>query len=161
MNWPTELEGFFSAVSVIGEASNSILSFDCFINANISSSERMNPFFMKILISAMLPLMLIIFYALFWAPISYKFNSMYFYKRAVIVSVIVCIFLIHPTLMELAFSMYNCYSLEGESYMMKDMRIICWESEHASYAFGLGLPMIFIWIIGFPLLGFLILYKNK
>jgi hypothetical protein len=41
------------------------------------------------------------------------------------------------------------------------MSIKCWEPEHVKWSFGLGLPFIFLWVIGFPVIGFITLYKNR
>jgi len=42
------------------------------------------------------------------------------------------------------------------------MSIECWTSQHQSYALGLGIPMIVLWVIGLPFVGFIIVrYYRK
>lgn len=104
MNWPSELEGFFSAVTIIGESQKSMISFDCFVKENTSfTNDTSSLFYLKVLMAGLLPILMLIFFAIMWAPVGYKFYSMYFYKRALVVNMICILFLLHPTIMELSF----------------------------------------------------------
>ena len=76
LNWPPELEGLFDQFSILGETSESILSFECMISGKIKlnyldlSSMDIPVFFMKGIIAAVLPIISIIILALIWLGVS-------------------------------------------------------------------------------------------
>jgi len=84
------------------------------------------------------------------------------FVKNMVVSFIVIIFLAHPTLTSNAFSMMNCYEIEpGEQWLQADLEVMCWNSVHLKWFLGVGLPMLVIWVIGMPLIAFLILFCNR
>jgi len=75
--------------------------------------------------------------------------------------VLVILYLIHPSITRYALSLYYCMELdEGESWLYRDLQVRCWQGSHRTWAIGIGVPMIIIWVIGAPLLGFAILTRN-
>ena len=79
-----------------------------------------------------------------------------------VLSVVVVLYLLHPGITFTSFGLFNCRELdEGEFYLVKDLQVRCWKSQHYKYAFGLGVPMLLFWVVGIPVLGFLVLYQNK
>ena len=43
--------------------------------------------------------------------------------------------------------------------MRVDLNEVCWEGKHASYAFGLGVPMLILYVIGLPAAAFYRVYQ--
>ena len=86
---------------------------------------------------------------------------MAYYKRSIIVTTVVILFLIHPTLTEMTFSMFKCYEVDGVNYLERDFTLECWTSDHITWALGLGIPMIVLYVLGIPMLGLCILRVNK
>ena len=101
---------------------------------------------------AILPVMLLVFFGLAWIIPSMKHRGTY--KRNVIVSMIVSMFLLHPILAYYAFSLFSCYDVGDQSYLLSDMEVECWMGEHSSKALGIGIPILLIWIIGAPVFAF-------
>ena len=83
------------------------------------------------------------------------------FKSKMIVTVVTVLFLIHPSLTISSLSMFNCYNVGGEDYFSDNMDLLCWSSEHISWAIPIGLTMLLVWVIGFPLWGFCLLKRNK
>lgn len=77
------------------------------------------------------------------------------------ITTMVFIFLIYPTISSYTFGIFNCISIEGTSYLEKDFDIECWSDDHYYYIFYFTLPVILIWVIGYPLFIIIILSKNK
>ena len=76
-----------------------------------------------------------------------------------VLSVVVVLYLLHPGITFTSFALFNCRELDsGEYYLVKDLQVRCWESQHYKYAFGLGVPMLLFWVIGIPVLGFIVLF---
>ena len=78
-------------------------------------------------------------------------------KNKVIISVIIVLFLLHPSITGMAMGLFNCYEVDtGKYWLYKDLRIRCWNGTHPAWAFGLGIPMILWWVIGLPVAGFFV-----
>ena len=44
-------------------------------------------------------------------------------------------------------------------FLLEDLHVRCWTSTHAGYIFGLGLPLLILYVIGVPAVVFHILSK--
>ena len=160
MAWPEAIQFYFDQVQFVGESSQAIVSFDCLMGDNgIESGDSM--YFFKILAVAFLPIIIIILFYLFLMIPQIKWRNMKFYKRSIIVTTVVILFLIHPTLTEMTFSMFKCNEVNGINYLERDFNIECWTPAHTKWCLGLGIPMIIIYVVGIPLFGFLLLYFNR
>ena len=67
------------------------------------------------------------------------------------------LFLIHPSLSKSLFSIFNCYSLEGESFLHSALRQECWHGRHLGFAIALGGSGMLVWVVGLPLALWLVL----
>eukprot|EP00347_Sterkiella_histriomuscorum_P002411 403368259 len=71
--------------------------------------------------------------------------------RNVQVTVYVIVFLCYPILTNLAFALFSCDKIEDLGYFLKrDYSIQCWTGDHSLASLAIGLPVIFIWVLGFP-----------
>ena len=52
-------------------------------------------------------------------------------------------------------------TIEGKSYLIKDLNIECWEKDHIQLLLFYTLPIGIVWIFGYPGLIFGLLYKNR
>ena len=77
-------------------------------------------------------------------------------------SVVVVLFMIYPSLIKVAFDLFNCYEIEeGESWLLHDLQLRCWQSDHLFWSLIIGIPTIIFWVVGIPLAAFMILRRNK
>ena len=74
---------------------------------------------------------------------------------------IIFIFLIYPTIVNKTFENFRCNTVEGVDYLMSDFTVECWKSNHITQIFSIVLPCLIVWILGFPIFIFVILYKRK
>jgi len=59
-------------------------------------------------------------------------------------------------------SAFACTEIDSSEYwLVQDLDIRCWNSEHSVYASGLALPGLILWGIGLPLLAFIFIMKNR
>ena len=78
------------------------------------------------------------------------------------VSMIVVFLLCHPTWTGSAFDLFLCQDLaEAGNRLVMDMTIECWSLTHIVWSAVLGGLMIVFWVLGIPLAGSLILFKNR
>lgn len=76
-------------------------------------------------------------------------------------SSIVLLFLIHPSIVEVMFDMFNCDEIDGVNRLVKDLDTKWYEGLHLYFTLGLAIPGIIIWGFGIPIGTFFMLYKNK
>jgi rubredoxin len=76
-----------------------------------------------------------------------------------VVSLVVLLFLVHPTLTKTATQLWACSieDMEGLSFLEQDFTKLCYTPEHAVYALGVGLLMFIAYVVGIPLLAYIIL----
>ena len=69
-------------------------------------------------------------------------------------SCVALLYLIWPSLCAQAFSLFACRSVcqDNISFLRADLDEVCWSGKHLHYALGVGLPMLFIYVIGLPLI---------
>lgn len=115
------------------------------------------------LIFSLVPFVCYILSFLFWLalrlyhPVKFRAN----YLRNCITTCLVFTFMFAPSIMSYTFSMFNCIEIEGKSYLQKDTSIECWGKDHININIYFTLPIIMIWVIGYPLLIFCLLFKNR
>ena len=68
-------------------------------------------------------------------------------------SCVALLYLVWPSLCSQTFSLFACRSIcnDATTFLRADLDVACWEGTHGHYAFGLGLPMLFFYVIGLPL----------
>ena len=111
---------------------------------------------------ALTPIMMMAFFTSFYLVLKVLRNSTSLTLiRQVYVTTIVILFLGHPTLTRYGLNLYMCMELdEGKQWLLKDLQTQCWTSEHKMWSLAIGVPMILIWVISTPLLGYLYLRRN-
>ena len=161
-SFPTVLTDMLLPAQRLGGSSETFLSFDCFI----TDYEVKGPFpsnvLLKFFLAAFLPLILFAIVAFIWLFIHFVVKRWsQNLSRALIISFISILFLLHPKLTELSLSIFRCVDIdEDESRARIDTTITCYSAKHLKWCFALGLPIIVFWVISPPLIAFLLLYKN-
>ena len=82
-------------------------------------------------------------------------------KDKFIVTVTAIVFLMYPTMCEKAFAMFSCKTIGGIDYLQVDLEEPCYESRHLSMILLLGLPQLFLYVLGLPLLVLKFLKRNE
>ena len=68
-------------------------------------------------------------------------------------SIVALLYLIWPGLCSTTFELFSCRSLCGDTDRLRfriDLTEVCFEGRHAAFAWGLGLPMILLYVVGLP-----------
>lgn len=58
-------------------------------------------------------------------------------------------------------SIFNCKTIESEQRLSRDMQIPCWQERHLIWSIGWGVPMMLVWVFGFPIAGTLFLFFRR
>ena len=155
LSWPDFVQKMFQVQGRASGGSEQILSVDCFLES------AMKPFYAKIIILALIPIICFIFSALFWI-LWKKFTNCENAKEKFVGSIVVQLFYFQPNLVKLNFSIFNCTELApGYYFMTEEMSIQCWSNEHLTYSLGVAFPSLLIWCIGVPIILVILLAKNR
>ena len=82
-------------------------------------------------------------------------------KRYVIVSVIVVMVILHPTLTRQSLFLFMCTDIEGQAYLRKDVQIPCYDTQHLYFCLFVGAPGVIVYVAGTPALTYFVLYRRR
>jgi hypothetical protein len=78
-------------------------------------------------------------------------------------SVVVMLFLVHPNIVSYTFHDFRCVDIDGESRLLDDLEVKCFDKSHSSITYYVAIPSIIVWGLGIPffMLIFLLRAKSK
>jgi hypothetical protein len=85
-------------------------------------------------------------------------------RRKMIVSIIVVMVLVHPTLTKRSIQLLGCDHLsenDDRLFFRRDLQITCWEGNHFVMAMTVGIPFLILYAGGIPLVSIYVLYRRK
>ena len=108
-------------------------------------------FFRIQLLWGVAPPMLLILCVATWLLIS-KCKHIEALEIKIKTSCVALLYLVWPSLCSQTFSLFACRSIcsDATTFLRADLDVSCWEGVHGHYAFVLGLPMLFLYVIGLP-----------
>mgnify|MGYP001181786708 CR=1 FL=1 len=144
--WPQVFVTLFKvggAVAVLGQH---------FVNLKCLYPERSEAevFYQIQIVWAIMPVVLPLSCALVWTVLS-KCRDIKDLDTKIQSSIVGLLYLIWPTLCSTTFTLFSCRTVCGNTLFRVDLTETCWVGRHSSFAFGIGVPMLIIYIIGFPL----------
>ena len=153
----------FSAFSTVGDSTTNLLSFDCFLFDSVINNESQSLVYFKTVISSLMPLLILILFSLGFALIVViKRLPITLLVRWTIIGFLVVIYFLHPTITKYGIGIFFCVELNaGEFWLQDDLSIRCWQGDHVKLAALIGVPILLVWIVGLPLIGFLFLLKKR
>ena len=170
LNWPSALQDFFDSIAIITVIQEQIAQMDCFFHQTTDGYDRL--YFKKSVLGCLLPAdpipppctgmatSLCLLAAKEWR--SRKAATKKNLRTQLVSTFVVIIFMLYPTLSRVPFGLLNCYKLDNnEQWLQGDFQVRCWQSEHLTQFFLIGLPVFLVWVIGMPLVALRILYKNR
>ena len=162
VQYPRSLTDMFVPVNRVGSSSDTFLSFDCFVtDFEITGPFPSNTFF-KLFLMALLPIILFVIISMIWVVVKLiRKQWIPDLKRNIAISFISIIFLLHPTLTENSLSIFQCVEIDdGENKVRIYTEMDCFNSEHISWCFILGFPILVIWVIFTPIFALVMLAVN-
>lgn len=152
-------------MKTVGETARVFLSLDCFIMDTKLVSDTGTTEYFKALLTAILPIILIIVPIIVWLilkPCPCLKLTWRGVRDRIILCVIILLYMVHPSVTSMAVGLFNCYELDNdETWLYKDLSIKCWDSDHRWYSIGVGAPMIIVWVIGLPFVGFMVVWHYR
>jgi len=169
-NWSGETQTMISGQSQTSEATGQIFNFDCVLKALGTSNIGMRPFFLKLSFIAVFPIIAYFICKVVWFIIFFKrykkevCQYVLQMKSKLTTSIIVILFIIHPTIVKTSIFSFRCENLGNTNdpiyYLDQDFEIQCWESYHLKWIFIVAVPALIIWGFGIPMAAFFHIRRN-
>ena len=72
-------------------------------------------------------------------------------------SCVALLYLVWPSLCSQTFSLFACRSVcqDNVSFLRADLDEMCWSGRHLHYVLGVGMPKLFVYVIGLPLISYI------
>lgn len=165
LNWPGQLTTLFQQYNTLSTAASQMFSFDCFLQTAVFSKFTIESFFLKVLVTSIVPILITLVSILLWISIylfRFKFEGAErrFRKimNKIITTIIVLLFMIHSDVVYVSITALRCTNLADSDslaydssspnthyYLEEDTSIECWTPEHKAFAFGFALPSFIFW----------------
>ncbi|CAI2379095.1 unnamed protein product [Moneuplotes crassus] len=161
--YPSSLADIFVPINRIGDSSQAFVSFDCFITGYEIEEPFGSNAVLKLFLMLLLPLTIFLVVTFIWIVILIL-NRRWVtdLKRNLVISFISILFILHPKLTESSINAFRCISFEEESYAARiDTDLVCYSFDHLKWCILISLPILIIWVIGFPTFALVMLYKAK
>ena len=165
LNYPGNLATFKSFLSNITNLIAIFYPLDCVLSKFLPNySAFYKKTLIVILISAIIPLISIIFWNIYS---KLKRMSIFSKRKKIWISTIVICYNFQPTLINTLFAYQNCVKIDGKNRVKTSLKETCWEDTHLLYFYLFVLPNLFIWMVFLPgyllflLRNFSLTRKNK
>jgi len=157
LNWPSFVSSFLSSQETAGSVTEQMFSFDCLMQEMSMS----NLYYTKIVAYSVMPAALMIFAILMWLIVRVCCRVSELLQKS-IATLVFIIFVLHPSLSKMMFSMFSCQEIKpGEYWLVSDLSLLCWSPSHIRYMLIVSIPSITLWIFGLPTLCLILLYKKR
>jgi len=176
MRWPDQVQDASDFLSGLFSGSNanskSKFSYECIILALGFDRSVMTYYEFTMAMSLFSPLVYFFFFALLSAILRIvtckcrQIISQHFVEVNVLTAIVV-FFYIWPSLMQDAFTIYDCIEVSDPNYepyksvVKNDPSIVCYQMQHYIYILITSVPILLIWGLAMPIYLFTELRRNK
>jgi hypothetical protein len=158
LNWPDFVKTFLSTQEMAGGVADQLYSFECLMQDS-AFADYIGMFASKLLIGALLPVTVMLIAMLVWGFIRVIKDVNMLWEK-VVASCVVILFIVHPSITKMMFSVYSCMEiLPGEYWVIADLAEHCWKSPHYKAVFFISVPSLAIWVLGLPTLVLVLLVR--
>ena len=165
--WPDSLSGLFEFTGAVSTVGEQLLNPECemqaFQAADVAFSKQVGYAFIVPLLGSCVFFM--------WRVAAVVLGRRFTYrgpdgaspslKDGFVATMVFLMYLMYPTLCRQAFALFMCHTVGDRSYMMADLQEPCWVGRHIFWVTFCSIPQIVLHVIGFPLLGLIMVYRRK
>lgn len=160
MRWPSYMEQLFNIQRSAGNATEQVFAIDCFFSG--TNDSQANSVRMKLVAMALAPFLILCAALVIWLPVALLRRRVAYLANEMIASIVICFFLVHPSIVKFVFSFLYCRELDPGQYWLNDfLNIPCWDRTHYRYVLIAAVPSLIGWGASVPLLCLLVLYRNR
>ena len=173
--FPIEWPEIFSVIFQVGGAITSLGQHVVNLKCLMSTWSDAEVFYLQAIAWSLIPIALCLAIGLFWlgAFIFTRYNSHGCFYRCRVhhaiqkwhVASVAVLYLLYPTLCASAFSLFSCRTVcdDHSLFLRADLDEKCYVSgeRHQMMAFGLGLPMLLLYVVGMPMMAYVFVWRLR
>ena len=160
LEWPDLVLEIFSYQEEAGTVTDQVFSVDCYIASNGKADSKV--FYTKLVVFVIIPVILLAVAFAFWMFYAVYRHNYTFLKNEFVGTFVILFFLVHPNIIKALFSAFSCEEIDpGEYWLVNDLAIQCFNSDHIFYSLTIALPGIVVWGIGTPAVCLAYIWKNR
>eukprot|EP00347_Sterkiella_histriomuscorum_P024040 403332515 len=162
-NWPKAVQQFFTSSQPVADTSSQIISIDCFMNTNLygNSHDHASIMYTKLVVYVLLPFILFLASFAVWYLISKIKKEKGVLRTKAISTLVILLFLVHPSLVSNYLKIFNCVDIDGESRNKDNLEIECNSKSHELWKTVVTLPAIIVWGLGIPFFAYLLMFTRR
>ena len=126
LKWPYYVENYLKITGNVGTISNELISLDCLIS---DYNINVNSIYLKSLVDILIYLVFLVSASFIFFIRHHIMRKRKQMNRLIILAVVLSI-MIQPTSLKETSDIFNCQTVEGQSYMAARTSISCFTSEH-------------------------------
>ena len=166
LQWPVTLELMFDSFATLSSAGTTLMIPDCELT-HLSTADAY--FYKQIAYTFSVPI-IIVACVVAWLMVYCCCHRRYKIRLEwtkvtdyTVLSIVLMLFLCYPMLVKLTLSMLKCPAIGGvtKMYLMADLQEPCFTGRHLTYIWLLTVPQLFCYVLGLPILAFVIIHRNK
>jgi hypothetical protein len=151
LEWPNIVLDYMNAQNTAGSIGNQILSLDCYLEDDTDPDSFKKVYFQRVTLTATIPIMLCAASLVAWFIIVSWHRKVRRLSMKVTATIVVLMFLVHPSLTNYMFSVFNCVEIQsGKYWLASNLNIECWDDTHTKYAIGVALPFVLMFSLALP-----------
>ena len=163
MNLPSTISDIFTPLKFMGSGTTTVFSFDCLSSSSEFTLFTPSPTIFKMFMMALTPILLCVVISIVLGMIALATRtSLNDFKRNLVASNVVILFLILPTLIDSGLALFQCIEIDtGDFRVNADLNIVWYSVEHILWWLMLSIPILVVWVFGTQFLILLYLIKHR
>ena len=163
MDFPKVVSEMFSPLQVIGSGTTTVFSFDWFSSSSEFTLFTPSPTIFKMFMMSITPILLWVVISIILGTIALIVRTSFIdFKRNLIASNVIILFLIIPTLIDTGLSLFQCIEIDSDDFRVSaDLNITWYSPQHILWWFMLSIPILAVWVFGTQFLILLYLIKHR
>ena len=154
--WPQIFVSIFQVGGAVTTLGQHLVNFKCFY----PEQSEAEVFYTTSIVWAIMPVLMPLASTGVWLLLS-KIRNVDDLRPKMKSTIVGLLYLIWPTLVSTTFSLFSCRSVCDAILLRIDLEEECWVGRHANYAFALGIPMLLLFVLGFPLIAMVMVKRLK
>lgn len=150
LTWPDVIQNMFAIQYNLGNISQYMFSFDCFVKSNyqeikfrlliyfnnifVDTASQMPTIYLRALLTGLTPILAFVIIIIFW--LIYKLWTRKSIKNDLITTLLISTYFIQPTIISMMAKIMSCKEVDpGEYYITTFLYFQCYTHEHDQYVY--------------------------
>lgn len=119
-------------------------------------------YFCKLIFFVFLPIVIFIVSFIYWGIMALVKENIGYIRTQLVATLIIVMFIAHPNILKTMLSPFACKEIDPDEYwLLENLNIQCWESDHSFFLVFFALPGLMLWGILMPALMLAMILRSR